>query len=270
MPEFEKSWVRFYPEIFHAPPFLGDGILGLIYIYLIAHARTKATTTLADGKRIPLKIGQLVTSSHHISQVLGLPRTSIKNKFEKLEKWGIIGHRSVKEGTIITIEDYELNYTGASPSRSQTGHQLDTDRTPTGPHLEEIRIEENRENINYPTGNSHLGPPNDPIPSAKKLSDLWNQKVGDRLPAVRGLSTERARKAKARLTSHPDLAYWGEVIDKVLESPFCLGESERGWKASFDWLIRPNTHLKVMEGSYSGGTGVGTINIPDSFWRSLK
>ena len=35
------------------------------------------------------------------------------------------------------------------------------------------------------------------------------------------------------------------------ESDFLSGENDRGWKATFDWLIRPKNFIKVVEGNYS-------------------
>lgn len=43
---------------------------------------------------------------------------------------------------------------------------------------------------------------------------------------------------------------WLEVIRRINASSFLRGETERGWKASPDWLLQPDTAAKVLEGKY--------------------
>lgn len=37
---------------------------------------------------------------------------------------------------------------------------------------------------------------------------------------------------------------------RIQKSSFCQGKNDRGWVASFDWFIRPDTVVKIMEGKY--------------------
>jgi hypothetical protein len=43
---------------------------------------------------------------------------------------------------------------------------------------------------------------------------------------------------------------WKAALERVRESPFLLGQSERDWVVSFDWLIKPSNFVKVIEGVY--------------------
>jgi hypothetical protein len=82
------------------------------------------------------------------------------------------------------------------------------------------------------------------------LVDLWNRLAHKDLPRVRGCGKSRSDALKARWREHPDEQYWTEVIAKINASPFCLGENKNGWKATFDFFVRPETHLKALEGTY--------------------
>jgi hypothetical protein len=42
-----------------------------------------------------------------------------------------------------------------------------------------------------------------------------------------------------------------ELFKHVADSEFLTGANERSWKASFDWLMKPDNFAKVMEGNYS-------------------
>lgn len=61
-----------------------------------------------------------------------------------------------------------------------------------------------------------------------------------------------------------------ESISNIAKSKFLKGENDRGWIITFDWLVRPNNFIKVLEGNYtdkdkpkrptSGGKAVSKFN----------
>jgi len=77
----------------------------------------------------------------------------------------------------------------------------------------------------------------------------WNTHRG-KLPEAKGMSPKRARDAAARWRENPSQEYWVRVVQAVVNSPFCCGNNDRGWKATFDWLLQPDTHLRALEGKY--------------------
>lgn len=84
-----------------------------------------------------------------------------------------------------------------------------------------------------------------------ELQRDWNEVTSaDGLRTCRELSKARRVAATARIRDHPDEPYWAGVILRIAKSDFCRGENDRGWKADFDFLVRRDTHLKVLEGKY--------------------
>ena len=81
------------------------------------------------------------------------------------------------------------------------------------------------------------------------LAKIWNEEAKT-LPKVKASNAARNRRIEARYQENPDPSYWREVIRKVTASAFCRGKNDRGWRATFDWLLQPETHLKVTEGKY--------------------
>lgn len=81
------------------------------------------------------------------------------------------------------------------------------------------------------------------------LGDAWNAGVSAPIPHVRELTDKRRRGAVARLRERV-IEDWRVVIGRINASPFCRGENERGWVATFDWLLQPDTAVKVLEGKY--------------------
>lgn len=48
---------------------------------------------------------------------------------------------------------------------------------------------------------------------------------------------------------------WRLVVEKIDQSNFCTGNNNTGWKATFDWILQPDTYMKVLEGKYDNGKG---------------
>ena len=89
----------------------------------------------------------------------------------------------------------------------------------------------------------------DAPPSPQALVDLWNQETAPPIARCRGLSKGRAAQARQRL-SERSLEEWRGVYRAVNQSPFLRGDNDRGWRASFDWILKPENVLKVLEGKY--------------------
>lgn len=119
--------------------------------------------------------------------------------------------------------------------------------------LEEIRLEE-KESVNSAKP-SHT------------LLKIWNENCGE-LAKIRGIGKSRARLVKMRWEENPNPEYWKEVIVKITKTPFCCGKNNRGWKASFDFLIKSDTHYKVLEGAYDNGPQK-TIRIEAEDWGKM-
>jgi hypothetical protein len=43
---------------------------------------------------------------------------------------------------------------------------------------------------------------------------------------------------------------WQEAITAAFATPFCRGTNPRGWTATVDWFLRPDTLDKILEGFY--------------------
>ncbi len=99
-------------------------------------------------------------------------------------------------------------------------------------------------------GKESEGPNDDSKP--EDLQELWNRFADASLPRWKGMTEKRLKQTKARLDERP-IAEWPEVIERINKSAFCLGENDRGWRASPDWILQPDAALKVLEGKYDGG-----------------
>lgn len=91
-----------------------------------------------------------------------------------------------------------------------------------------------------------------PIPY-QAVMDAYNEILSERLPFAETLNDERKRGIKK---------IWGQMKHQTVDAcsayfqrfsdtakPFYFGESESGWKADFDYLLRTKTLTKTREGS---------------------
>ena len=63
-------------------------------------------------------------------------------------------------------------------------------------------------------------------------------------------TTERGKCLKARIADY-GLDDVLKAIDLVKQSKFLQGNNDRDWKITFDWFVKPNNFIKVLEGNYT-------------------
>ncbi len=66
------------------------------------------------------------------------------------------------------------------------------------------------------------------------------------------LTPKREKYLLARIKEYPTLKEWMELFTTIKnECRFLLGEGDRGWKMSFDWLMKDDAKIiKIREGEY--------------------
>lgn len=89
--------------------------------------------------------------------------------------------------------------------------------------------------------------------SAQGFVDDWNALLGQAVT----LTAKRRVTILRRVSKQNDRPYWRTVFAKVATSPFCAGENDRGWRANIDWMLRPDTATKVLEGFYDANPAGG-------------
>jgi hypothetical protein len=86
--------------------------------------------------------------------------------------------------------------------------------------------------------------------AADDFGVLWNEETSAPIPKCLQLTAKRRRHINARLAERP-LTEWCEVFRRIHGSAFCRGYNDRGWIATFDWVIgSADVAVKVLEGKY--------------------
>lgn len=130
-----------------------------------------------------------------------------------------------------------------------------------------------------PRGKGELSP----APSAPDYSELvefFNSATSGSFGTVRlPLSAARRGMIAARIRERGEDTF-REAIQKAAASDFLRGQNRSGWRATFDWIIRPTNFEKIITGNYdnkrpdnaathgaAGSTGGSAIN--EDFLRGV-
>ena len=94
------------------------------------------------------------------------------------------------------------------------------------------------------------------LPSAEAVHFIafWNDGTSPPIPRCQELTPKRRKAIAARLKDRP-LDEWPAVISRIDASHFCNGQNDRGWVATIDWVLQPDTATKVLEGKYDNRQG---------------
>jgi hypothetical protein len=205
--------------------------------------------------------GEAVTSRAYIAKLARISTGSVSKATQQLSEAGLISIETQRDGG----KNLPSKYTIFSPDRPSY-----SDGRPPSPddrHSMTVTTEPLSRDL-FKDGNLEEGENKKPL--LKDFSELWNQRRGS-LPKVMRLTDSRKDKIKSRMAEGITLDMLTQAIDLCLKSPFLRGDNDRGWTATFDWLIENDKNMtKVLEGQYSnngnGGMKNGNNNAVISTW----
>lgn len=91
------------------------------------------------------------------------------------------------------------------------------------------------------------------------IIDSWNSLGLQKLVAINP-NTNRYRLLNARIKEY-GLDTVLEAIENIRYSSFLKGQNNKNWTITFDWLIKPNNFIKILEGNYrdKGDSNNGSV-----------
>jgi len=80
-----------------------------------------------------------------------------------------------------------------------------------------------------------------------EIITAWNEIINQKVR----ITEKRKPHIKKRIQEWKDIETVKSIFLRIKDSKFCMGEGNKGWKASFDWIISNDTNwVKVMEGNF--------------------
>jgi len=105
---------------------------------------------------------------------------------------------------------------------------------------------------------------NGPSPSPQEIVELWNSTCGlAGLPKVIRLTKQRSGNISRRIREYgSDPVFWEGLFQKIIQTPFLMGNNDRGWRADMDFVFGNDTNIsKILEGKYEGGSQRGDTSL---------
>lgn len=196
---------------------------------------------IAKGFVIPFESGVCVIKHWRIHNYIQTDRyneTMYKKEKAKLISDNGTYHLHVQPELIESVEntdDYNLD-----TKCIHDGYEMDTQVRLGKVRLElgKVRLDNNRSDSDESSANS------DELTS---IITAWNELGLQKLVSIKN---NRATLLKARLKEYGQNSIY-QCIEHIKESSFLRGQNNRSWIISFDWLIKPNNYIKVLERNYA-------------------
>ena len=215
-----------------------------IFMFLMMTATHKARQTQFNGEVITLQPGQLVTSTQAICDRLGCTESRTKRILKAFETVRLIDRQTTRHGSLITLLCWDSESTSDQPNDQQTSDKRPTNDQQTSSKQEcnPVITEEDMSisnEIHRPSGKARQ--------EKDEAVRLWNQ-LPDPVVKIKGVSagSKRDRLLTKRLADY-GLDEYRKAIENISHSEFL----QTGKFFSFDWFIRPENFVKVLEGNYN-------------------
>jgi len=86
----------------------------------------------------------------------------------------------------------------------------------------------------------------------ENIKDSYIKILGNSLPKINELNPQRISLLKARSEKLKTIQDWEKFFNKVLESDWLCGRTDKGeWRASFDWIINKSNFMKINDDNYN-------------------
>ena len=228
-------------------------------VRLFLHLLLKANYEDKKWHGVVIKRGQLVTSFANLSAETGLSLQVVRSCLDKLQSTGEVNKQSTSQYTIITVCKY-ADYQQAEDGEQQTNNipitseQQTSNKRVTNEQQQHKNIRKKEDKNNITPSNEGESVETDPSVDVdlKSVVEFFNKSVvecNSVLPKIKGATGKRVGYIKARIREFGLEAVY-EVISKAAASDFLNGKNQRGWVASFDWIMLPTNFPKVLEGNY--------------------
>ena len=227
-----RGWVKLHRKTLDSELLTWGPNTLAMFVVLLLRANHRPSTF----RGIPVGPGQVFCSIRELAKTLKMPYKRARIAFEHLQKCGTItAHGRAHVGTLVSLVNWET-YNGGDEDE---GARKGADKGARGAH--EGRSLKNDKNVR-PVENTTLS-------AAGMILSEYNETCGHVLPKAQRLTDGRRKAIKARLEEYGREALT-RIFAKTKASAFLCGNNDRHWRADFDWLLKAENAVKVLEGKY--------------------
>ena len=231
----DSGWIKLYRKLLDDPLVNKDPDHLAVWIYLLLEATHADIKRDFNGRIITLNPGQLITGRKTIAKQFDISETKVQRILKAFENGQQIEQQTTGRGRLITI----INWSKYQVSEQQNEQQVNNKRTTSEQQVNTNKNIRNKECKNVRSIDV----------DSKRIIDLWNS-LDNNISKLTSLSpsTTRYKNLKARLNEH-GLDSFEKIANEISNSSFLKGYSSN-WSVTFDWVVKPNNYIKVLEGNY--------------------
>lgn len=221
--------------------------------------------------------GDAVIGVNALAEQLNLSVRQVRTALEHLKSTGEITVKATNKFSIVTVENWAKYQLECDQSDKQATNKRQskndvfdgigektTSETTNNRQAELLGSQgfadsQEQADDKQPTNNRQTTDKRPTTPKERKnirnnnisiVIDIWNSICVDFPKVIKATQgTTRYKAINARWNEYGEDGI-RETFEKVQQSAFLKGESESGWQATFDWVMKPNNFIKVKEGNY--------------------
>lgn len=230
--------------------------------WLFFHLVTKANVrdSFFAGRKVSR--GSVVTSLDNLVEETGLTKSEVRTALKHLTSTDTIEVETSNRFTVVKINNFEM-FSESHTSDTQMTRESHTDYTPVAHeshHNEKEKKEEKEEKEKNKENTSSSESGSRASEAVKAVVVAWNDRCGSALKISRiSPASTRYRSLVARIDEY-GMADVLQAVNNVAASSFLR---EATW-FSFDWFVKPNNFVKVLDGNYSDRRGTAETPAVES------
>lgn len=225
-----EGWIKLHRKLLDNPVTMKDTDHLAVWIYLLLNASHNEHPALFKGEKITLKPGQLITGRKSIALALHIDESKVERILKSLKSEQQIEQQTSSKNRLISITNWEFY----QQSEQQNEQQVNNKRTTS----------EQQVNTNKNIKNDK----NERKDTCQNILDLFNR-ICCSFGRVKNITKSRAEIISDSLKTY-SVDDFKKVFEKAEQSDFLKGNNSRNWSANFDWLIKEDNMVKVLEGKY--------------------
>lgn len=225
----------------------GDNNTLSVYIRLLIGAVWRET----EYQNTTLQRGQIATTLPKIAKENGITERQARTILDRLKATGRVSVKTTSKFSIITLNNYDCAFENVSQSdRQMSGERQTARHSNVRPTLFNTDIQNTEEQNTRASG----AVSNVLETAVREYNDICKSLE----PLTRELSYHQGRLVVEAFKELHGVSF-AEYFRRVEGSAFLTGKSSSGFKADFNWLIRPENVAKVLSGKYDRNFESGAV-----------
>lgn len=242
----DGTWIKLYRKLLKSPIWENEKALK-IWIWCLIKATHIDREQVVGLQKIQLQKGQFVFGRKKASEELNMTESMIYRYIKLLQNLQMIDIKSNNKFSIVTIEKWEDYQGDIKENEQQSNNKRTTNEQQTNTN-------KNVKNVNKEKNN---------------IVEIYNS-ICTKLPQVQKI-TDKRKKAIDNFLKEYTEEQFKQICELANASAFLTGNSERGWKADFDFIMKIDKATSILEGKYNNNTkNIQTLLEPKIEYKEIE